>query len=174
MSLLLHSCCGPCTTYPLHFLRTLGYKADGLYFNPNIYPDAEEEKRWKVYSAWAEENKLKVKHIRSTHRCWLDAVSHDPDKPGRCELCYDVRLKETACTAKKEGYSCFSTTLLVSPYQDHGAIVRAMERASAEWDIPFVYHDFRAGYLRSRQMARGSHMYMQKYCGCEFSLGGES
>ncbi len=173
MRLLLHSCCGPCTTYPLHFFRSQGFLVDGLYFNPNIYPAEEEEKRWHTYARWAEENNLNSRRIVVPHEEWLAAVSKDLEKPRRCEICYYVRLKKAALLAKDEGYDAFSTTLLVSPYQYHDGILKTMERVSAEYGIPFAYRDLRRGYLRSRQMARGNHMYMQKYCGCEFSMGGD-
>jgi len=72
--------------------------------------------------------------------------------------------------AIEEGYDGFTTSLLVSPYQDHEGIKIAGDRAALAAGIPFIYRDFRVGYRRSREMARGLHLYMQKYCGCEFSL----
>ncbi len=146
---------------------------DGLYFNPNIYPLAEERKRWDTYAEWSKQVGLNARRIVVPHEDWLEAVACDLTKPGRCRMCYYVRLKETARLAKEERYSGFSTTLLVSPYQDHHAISEVMKQAAGEYGIPYVYGDLRRGYLRSRQMARGSHMYMQKYCGCEFSIGGD-
>jgi predicted adenine nucleotide alpha hydrolase (AANH) superfamily ATPase len=142
---------------------------DGLFFNPNIYPDEEGEKRWLTYQQWANQAGLRTRRIEMPYEQWVKAVS----KPGQCRQCYYVRLERTAQIAKAEGYDGFSTTLLVSPYQDHQGILIAMERASREHNIPYVYRDLRPGYRRSRQMARGNHMYMQKYCGCEFSMGGE-
>lgn len=116
---------------------------------------------------------LNARRIVVPHEDWLEAVSDDLNKPRRCRMCYYMRLKQTARLAKEEGYSGFSTTLLVSPYQDHHAILEVMKKVAGEYAIPYVYRDLRRGYLRSRQMARGSHMYMQKYCGCEFSIGGD-
>lgn len=142
---------------------------DGLFFNPNIYPDEEGEKRWLTYQQWANQAGLRTRRIEMPYEQWVKAVS----KPGQCRQCYYVRLERTAQIAKAEGYDGFSTTLLVSPYQDHQGILIAMERASREHNIPYVYRDLRPGYRRSRQIARGNHMYMQKYCGCEFSMGGE-
>src|SRR5690606_17733744 len=136
---------------------------------PNIYPDEEGEKRWLTYQQWANQAGLRTRRIEMPYEQWVKAVS----KPGQCRQWYYVRLERTAQIAKAEGYDGFSTTLLVSPYQDHQGILIAMERASREHNIPYVYRDLRPGYRRSRQMARGNHMYMQKYCGCEFSMGGE-
>lgn len=114
-----------------------------------------------------------MRRIYVPHSQWLDAVSCDLTKPARCSACYLFRLREVARLAKEEGYDLFSTTLLVSPYQDHQGVVDALSMASLEHGIPYIWNDLRRGYLRSRQMARGYHMYMQKYCGCEFSIRGE-
>lgn len=146
---------------------------DGLFFNPNIYPSEEEEKRWDTYEKWSKEAGVNTRRIFVPHQDWAQAVSIDLEKPGRCRTCYCVRLRQVARLAKEERYDGFSTTLLVSPYQDHQGVLDAMQEASHEHGVPYVYRDLRRGYLRSRQMARGSHMYMQKYCGCEFSLGGD-
>ncbi len=173
MRLLLHSCCGPCTTYPFHFYRAQGFLVDGVYFNPKIYPEEEEQKRWETYASFCRENSLSAQRVYVPHTEWLNAVSCDLSKPARCKACYAFRLREVALLARQRAYDFFSTTLLVSPYQDHQGIIDALAVASHEHEIPYVYNDLRRGYLRSRQMARGSHMYMQKYCGCEFSMGGD-
>lgn len=103
------------------------------------------------------------------HEEWLSRVSEDLAKPGRCRLCYLHRLLPVARLAREAGYDCFTTSLLLSIYQDHQGIVEAGEEAARQAGVPFLYHDFRVGYRRSREMARGRHLYMQKYCGCEFS-----
>jgi len=141
----------------------------GVFINPNIYPEGEETKRWDVYRDWAESAGLTVSRVAVPHQEWLTAVSRDIRKPGRCFLCYRFRMRKVAAIAKSLGFDCFTTSLLISPYQDHDAIIRAMEEASQAEGVPFLYQDFRPGYRRSREMARGAHLYMQRYCGCEFS-----
>ncbi len=103
------------------------------------------------------------------HNRWLAHVSTDLAKPGRCRLCYAHRLLPIARMAKEKGYDCFTTSLLLSIYQDHEGIVSAGEEAASQAGVGFLNMDFRVGYRRSREMARGRHLYMQKYCGCEFS-----
>ena len=184
----MHSCCAPCTTFPLYLLRSLGYLVDGAFYNPNIHPLAERDRRLSVYLDFAEAEGLPVRHDAgdpqsgacaltadeerqdASHRQWLSRVAADLEKPGRCRLCYLHRLLPVARLARQEGYDCFTTSLLLSIYQDHEGIVAAGEEASRQAGIPFLYMDFRVGYRRSREMARGRHLYMQKYCGCEFSL----
>jgi predicted adenine nucleotide alpha hydrolase (AANH) superfamily ATPase len=142
---------------------------EGLFLNPNIYPEEEHEKRYRVYAHWADNAFLPVHPGGVSHGEWLEAIDAEPQKPGRCRLCYEFRMRKAALFAKEAGCDAFTTSLLVSPYQDHEAIVRAMEVASEEAGVPFLYQDLRPGYRRSREMARGAHLYMQKYCGCEFS-----
>lgn len=144
---------------------------DALFFNPNIYPIQEERKRWNALCGWSERVGLQAMRISVPHEDWVARVSDDPVSPGRCRLCYEMRLDKVARFAGDKGYDCFTTTLLVSPFQDHKGIIQAMNKVSESAAIPYLYQDFRVGYKRGREMARGSHMYMQKYCGCEFSLG---
>jgi predicted adenine nucleotide alpha hydrolase (AANH) superfamily ATPase len=142
----------------------------GLFANPNIYPEEEHDKRWDVYKGWAAAVDLQVSRVVVPRREWLDAIGNDTEKPGRCGSCYRFRMKQAAFFAKEAGSDAFTTSLLISPYQDREAVIRAMEEASETTGVPFLCPDFRPGYRRSRQMARGAHLYMQKYCGCEFSL----
>jgi predicted adenine nucleotide alpha hydrolase (AANH) superfamily ATPase len=173
MRILLHSCCGPCTTYPVSLLMAQGHTVEGLFFNPNIYPETEEKKRRKVYEDWVKLLGVKIHHSEVCYNEWLSAISGDTYKTGRCYKCYLARLCHTAKVASENSCEVFTSTLLVSPYQDHKLLIKAMEEASRKYDIPYYYQDFRVGYKRSREMARGNHMYMQKYCGCEFSMGGD-
>lgn len=167
----MHSCCAPCTTFPLFLLRSEGYAVDGMFLNPNIHPDAERGKRWAVYEAFARLELFTVRKADIGHEQWLTQVSSDLARPARCRACYRARLMPVAKVARDEGYHGFTTSLLVSPYQDHDGIVEAAMEASRLYEVPFLYRDFRVGYRRSRELARGRHMYMQRYCGCEFSAG---
>ncbi len=174
MRILLHSCCGPCTTFPLAFLQSQGYRVSGLFCNPNVYPLKEHDKRWQVYRDWAETVGFSVRKLDMPHQEWKELLPASLAKPERCLECYRVRLGAVAKIARDERFDCFSTTLLVSPYQDHAGIAKAMEEASRKYRIGYLYRDFRPGYRRSREMARGCHLYMQKYCGCEYSYGGDA
>ena len=83
--------------------------------------------------------------------------------------CYYVRLEQTAKYAKENGYTAFSTTLLVSPYQNHDALVEVAKMMAKKYDIEFLYRDFRVGFREGQAKARELGLYMQKYCGCIFS-----
>ncbi len=141
----------------------------GVFCNPNIYPQKELDKRRLVYENWAHSVNLPITVTNMPHTAWEQCVSADLSKPGRCQLCYEMRLGAAAKAAARGEYDCFTTTLLVSPYQDQQQIIRAIEKGAQEYGASFLGRNFRPGYLRSRQMARGAHLYMQKYCGCEYS-----
>jgi len=172
-------------------LRSLGHSVHGVFYNPNIYPREERDRRLHAYMDFASGEGITVLTLEEGEPCpgadrggteslsgagedpaheeWLSRVREDLAKPGRCRLCYLHRLLPVARLANEKGYDCFTTSLLLSIYQDHQGIVEAGEEAARQAGIPFLYHDFRVGYRRSREMARGRHLYMQKYCGCEFS-----
>jgi predicted adenine nucleotide alpha hydrolase (AANH) superfamily ATPase len=157
----------------LAFLESQGHRVEGVFCNPNIYPQKEHDKRWQVFRDWAKIAGLSAKRLDMSYEQWKGSLGENLLKPQRCLECYRVRLGAVAEMARREGFDCFSTTLLVSPYQDHEGIRAVMEEMSRKYEIPHLYRDFRPGYRRSRDMARGRHLYMQKYCGCQYSLGGE-
>ncbi len=176
--ILLHSCCAPCTTYTQKHLRELGFEVAAFWYNPNIYPRKEYTLRraameyfvdavnlpliWGTESAeWDEENEL-----------WRAAVKRESDlkEPGRCAVCYGVRLSRTAETAAARGFSHFTTTLMVSPYQNLDLIREVGEAVGAKYGVEFYYENFRRGYAESRRLSREHQLYNQKYCGCVYSI----
>ena len=167
--LLLHTCCAPCTTYVHSELKEAGFKVTGHFYNPNIHPFQEFETRLKMM-------KLYVAHSG------LDVIYDDTYEPEdhlhltlgkaqkeRCLACYKLRLYQTAALARQKGFDYFSTTLLISPYQDHEAIIKAGMEMSRLHGVPFFYDDFRKGFHTSKQLAKEMNLYRQKYCGCIFS-----
>jgi epoxyqueuosine reductase len=158
--LLLHTCCAPCTTYTFDWLKENEFEVTGFFYNPNIHPAEEYEKRRKCF----EDYSLRVN---------LPAVFIDNDlktRAGDCWNCYGTRLYAAARFAKNNGFESFTTTLLISPYQKHDMIRAAGEMAAEEAGIEFFYHDFREGFSRSRQLSFRHGLYRQKYCACEASL----
>ncbi len=158
--ILLHACCGPCTTYVNKWLSENNFEVQGFFYNPNIQPQEEYERRHLAMEFYALKVGLKV----------IYEPNDLQTKTGDCENCYRIRLKKTAQFAKEEGFDCFSTTLLISPYQKHDLLKQIGEQVGREIGIEFFYHDFREGYRESRKMARELKLYMQKYCGCGVDL----
>jgi predicted adenine nucleotide alpha hydrolase (AANH) superfamily ATPase len=154
--ILLHTCCAPCSTYVNKWLAENGHEVKALFYNPNIQPQVEYERRLLTMEHYATSVGLKVIYMNN------DVLT----VPGRCDDCYRVRLRKAADHAKELGFEAFTTTLLISPYQKHDLLREIGEEIAYEVGVPFLYHDFREGFRESQQLARGMKLYRQKYCGC--------
>lgn len=170
MNVLLHICCGPCAIFPLLSLRqdeTVS-AVTGHFFNPNIHPYKEFRRRLDTLRDFAAQEKLEllVDERYLLEEFLQGALARGPQ---RCSFCYEMRLQETARRAKTGGFDAFSTTLLVSPYQNQELIVAAAEQVAVREGVPFLYRDFRAGWHEGVRISREREMYRQPYCGCVLS-----
>ncbi len=169
--ILLHICCAPCEIYPLKKLRELNYDVEGFFYNPNIYPHDEYVIREKYVREYSKQVDCDIYFSEGyNEEQFNDAVKDNLEAPQRCMNCWYLRLKKTAEYAKSINVEAFSTTLLVSPYQDKQAIKRLGEKAAQESGISFFYYDFSEGYQEAVKISRQEQMYRQKYCGCKYSL----
>lgn len=166
--LLMHICCAPCSVYCIDTLRAEGTEPVGFWYNPNIHPFTEYKMRKNTLVDYASKINLKL-IIENEYglRYFINNVY--PDFDNRCEFCYRSRLFHTAEYASQNGFDRFTTTLLVSPYQNHELICDIAEEAAKANNVKFEYHDFRVGFREGQDKARELEMYMQKYCGCIFS-----
>jgi epoxyqueuosine reductase len=178
MRLLLHTCCAPCLEYPSDVLKKESISFSPLFYNPNIQPFWEYQRRKQglkklaslkgieVFYISPDDNKLEST-IESYQKLWAEKSDTQ-----RCANCYRVRLRETALNAKKHGYNYFSTTLLLSIYQNHNLIKKLGEIIEDELngEVRFYYKDFRDGFRKSQAMAKEDQLYRQKFCGCICSL----
>ncbi len=170
MKLLLHICCAPCSTATVEAWRLDGTEVAGAFFNPNIHPFAEHRLRYETLLAYAGRIGLPlVGGPEYDITGWLRRVSANDERPGRCRLCISQRLDHTARLAAGNGFDTFSTTLLVSPYQEHETVRAEGERAAAAAGVKFAYRDLRPRYRRSIELSREAALYRQKYCGCIYS-----
>ena len=167
-SLLLHTCCAPCSIYCGDSLRSEGIEPVSFWYNPNIHPYQEYKARRDTLKEYAASIGMKLL-VREDYglRTFVKAVAEDLDH--RCGYCYACRLEETARYAAEHGFTHFSTTLLVSPYQDHERLRATAEEMAARYGVAFLYRDFRPGFREGQAKARELGLYMQKYCGCVFS-----
>jgi len=170
MKLLLHTCCAPCLIYPCDFLKEQGYEVEGFFYNPNIQPLSEYENRKKAVEDYSKSKNIFV-HFQDKYRPeeFFRAIVNNEKSPKRCHLCWQLRLKKTAQFAKDKGMASFSTTLLVSPYQDIEKIKQIGEDISKDSGVKFVFADFRSGFRDAHKEAKETGLYCQKYCGCVFS-----
>ena len=168
MRLLLHSCCAPCTTFCLKALRADGHEVSSYFFNPNIHPYTEFRRRLDTFREYCSSQGYSAA-IDETYglRHFLSEVGQDIE--GRCAQCYRMRLYAAAELARKLGADAFTTTLLISPYQNHELLRRVADQAAEAAGVPFAYYDFRPGYRESVRLSREMGLYRQPYCGCIFS-----
>lgn len=169
-AVLLHVCCAPCMIHPVRNMREKGMKVVGYFYNPNIFPIDEYQKRRKEVVKWSGEQDLEVIFPAYIQWEFTREVSGNEQAPQRCALCWQLRLKKTAEAAKRMGYYAFSTTLLSSPYQDQETLKKIGERIADETGVFFYYEDFRCGFKEAHQEAKAKGIYCQKYCGCFYSI----
>ena len=166
--LLLNCCCAPCSVSCVRSLRDEGIEPQLFWYNPNIHLYTEYKSRRDCLTGFANNENLKLTLIDEYGlRLFLNAVF--PEIENRCLKCYSLRLEKAASFAAQEGYSALSTSLLISPYQDHDAIKHAGEEIAVKYGVEFLYRDFRPLFREGQAKARSAGMYMQKYCGCIFS-----
>lgn len=169
MRLLLHTCCGPCLIYPLERLKGKHFTVSGFFYNPNIHNLAEYVNRRRAVEHLSRSAVLDVVYPQYLPTEFFRAVNLNEAKPARCLICWKLRLLRTAAFAKENGFDGFSTTLLVSPYQDQESVRRIGLEASSEAGIEFYYEDFRPGFKRAHDLVKEQGIYCQKYCGCLYS-----
>lgn len=167
MKVLLHICCGPCSIYLLQDLKKENHEVTGYWYNNNIHPYTEYKNRLESLNQYAKNMQI---HIVYKEQYELrEFLVNTINNPQRCSYCYKTRLEETVKYAKENGYEAFSTTLLVSPYQDHNCIKKLSEELSKKYNVYFIYKDYRLGFREGQKVAKTNNLYMQKYCGCIFS-----
>ena len=167
-SVLMHTCCAPCSLSCIDPLRAEGIEPVAFWYNPNIHPWKEYEARRDCLLAYAPTIEMQVIVDEDYGlRAFVEHVASDIDH--RCTYCYQHRLEETARYAAEHGYEAFTSTLLASLYQDHDGIKAAAEKYARQYGVEFLYRDFRPNFRAGNQRARELGFYMQKYCGCVFS-----
>lgn len=176
-TLLLHSCCGPCSTYVLEYLSAY-FRIHVLYYNPNIYPEEEyyfrEQEQKKLIDTLQTVHPVTFLAAKYQPEAYYEAVKgheEDPEGGERCALCFALRLREAAQAAKEHGFDYFTTTLSISPHKDAQLLNQIGERIGEEEGVAYLYADFKkkGGFLRSVELTKEYGMYRQDYCGCVFS-----
>ncbi len=171
--LLLHSCCGPCSTACIERLRPF-FEITVIYYNPNIEPKEEYEHRKKVQKEFLE--KIDIPFIESDYEneSFLEktkSLALEPEGGKRCPICFSLRLEYTANVAKKKGFDYFTTTLTVSPHKNSQIINSIGQEIEKKVGVKYLVADFkkREGYKRSIELASEYVLYRQNYCGCHYS-----
>ncbi len=177
-SILLHSCCGPCSSSVIERLKDY-FDITVIYYNPNIEPNEEYEKRKKVQIGLL--NELGIPFMDSPYdndyfHELTKGLDSEPEGGARCHVCYGFRLKYTAKVAKENNYDYFCTTLTVSPYKNSDIINKIGKSIGDEYNIKYLLSDFkkREGYKRSIELSNKYQLYRQNYCGCLYAKGDDN
>jgi len=175
--LLLHTCCAPCSSYVIEYLSNY-FEITILYYNPNISPFEEYEKRLNEQKRLLKE--ITTKHPVCLLECKYDhesfenlakGLENEPERGSRCLKCYHLRLEETVKLAKENNFDYFGTSLSVSPYKSSDILNKIGEELAQCYNIPYLYSDFKKkeGYKRSIELSKIYNLYRQDYCGCKYS-----
>ena len=172
--ILLHACCAVCMAYPLELLKK-DYDPIVFFYNPNIFPKEEHDRRRDELIKYCE--KIGCKYIigdlePEKWREFIKGLEQEPEKGLRCNKCFEFRLQKTAQTAKQLEIRKFTTTLSVSPHKVSRNIFAEGKKQAELFGLEFVECDFKKqnGFLNTMKLAKENNFYRQNYCGCEFSI----
>lgn len=175
-TLLLHSCCAPCSSYVLTYLAEY-FKITVFYYNPNIYPESEYAYRVNEVKRLIEEIsvKNKISFIEGEYNPDLffetvKGLENEKEGGERCFKCYDLRIKEASEIAKKNGFDYYTTTLSISPHKNAEKLNEIGEKYADE-NTRHLPSDFKKknGFKESVRLSEKYNLYRQNYCGCVFS-----
>lgn len=175
--LLLHSCCGPCSSYVLEYLTNY-FDITIFYYNPNITEEEEFKKRLneqiRLVNEITKKNKIHViegKYEKEKYEKTINGLENELEGGSRCFKCYHLRMEETAKLAKEMNFDYFTTTLSISPYKNASKLNEIGEELEKEYGIKYLYADFKKkdGYKKSIELSKKYNLYRQNYCGCIYS-----
>ena len=180
--LLLHSCCAPCSSYVLEYLNSI-FEITVFYYNPNITPQEEYDKRVdevvRLTGSMPFNHPVCFKegnYEPDRFFAMAKGLENEPEGGRRCDMCYRLRLEESAKLAKEGNFDFFTTTLTISPLKKADKLNEIGRELSAIYGVPYLFSDFKKkdGFKRSIELSRQYGLYRQDYCGCVFSRRHES
>ena len=178
-TLLLHSCCAPCSSYVLKYLSDF-FIITLVYYNPNIFPEEEYRKRVSEQERLINELPVKnpitfveAKYDPETFFEKVKGLEQEPEGGARCTVCYEMRMREAAVYAKEGGFDYFTTTLSISPLKNAQKINDIGSALAKEYGVKHLPSDFKKkeGYKQSVQLSAEYNLYRQNFCGCVYSKG---
>ena len=172
MKIVLHICCGVCAAGAVEALATEGHQVIGFFYNPNIHPAEEYERRLETTRRVAQELNFPLEVAPYTPEEWLretDSLKHEPEGGKRCQVCFRIRLEKTYHHLIDCGADAFTTTLTISPHKSVEAVNNIGREVGGE---RFLVRDFKTkdGFKRAIRLARQWELYRQDYCGCIYSM----
>ena len=174
--LLLHACCGPCSSYVVEYLSKY-FDITIYYYNPNTYPKDEYVRRMFELKKFIKEFNNRIKIIENEYYPEefyksIKGLENNGERSKRCYNCYKLRLENSAKYAKENEFDYFTTTLSISPYKDAEWINEIGKELEKKYKVKYLFSDFkkRNGYKRSLELSKEYKLYRQEYCGCVYSM----
>lgn len=172
--IVIHACCGICSGYPISYLKDIGYDVTVYFYNPNIYPESEYEKRLKAQKKICEHFEVKlVTDIYEPEKYfdYVKGLENEPERGLRCDKCFELRLLKTAEYAKSVGADAFTTSIVISPHKNFQKVSKIGEKIAKDVGLEYLAIDFKKkdGFLKTNKISKELNLYRQNYCGCKFS-----
>lgn len=172
--ILLHACCGICSGYPISLLKDMGYSVIVYFYNPNIYPQEEYQKRLtaekKLCSHYGTEL-IEGNYEPDKYYEFIKGLENEPEKGLRCDKCFELRFTESAIKAKELGIEEFTTSMVISPHKNYEKLTAIGEKIAKEYGLKYLPINFRKndGFFKTNQISKELGLYRQNYCGCKFA-----
>lgn len=173
--IILHACCGICSGYPVSFLQDAGYRVLVYFYNPNIYPLEEYQKRLEAERTICSHFSVElIEGAYDTESFYERAkgFENEPEKGKRCIECFKLRLEKTAKLCIDKGVKNFTTSIVISPHKNFQLLSSLGKEIAQKYDLNYLDIDFKKkdGFLKTNKISRELNLYRQNYCGCEFSM----
>lgn len=173
--IILHACCGICSAYPVSYLQDAGYTVIVYFYNPNIYPLEEYQKRLEAEKKLCKHYGCELVIADYEPNNFYNAakgLENEPEKGKRCDKCFELRLRKTAEFAKSIGVENFTTSIVISPHKNFQKLSDIGSQIAQETKLNFLAIDFKKkdGFLKTNKISRELNLYRQNYCGCKYSL----
>lgn len=173
--IVLHACCAICSGYPISYLNDMGYQVCVYFYNPNIYPCEEYQRRLEAQKILCEHfgcELVEGEYNPDDYYNFVKGFENEPEKGLRCDKCFELRLRKTAEYAKSIGVDKFTTSIVISPHKNFAKLTSIGEKIASETGIEYLAVDFKKkdGFLKTNRISKELNLYRQHYCGCKFAL----
>lgn len=173
--ILLHACCGICSGYPISLLKDMGYSVVVYFYNPNIYPQEEYQKRLDAETKLCTHfgsNLIIGEYETEVYYNFVAGLENEPEKGLRCDKCFELRLRKTAQKCVELGINEFTTSMIISPHKNYEKLTKIGKDIAQEYNLQYFSLNFRKndGFLKTNQISKDLGLYRQNYCGCKFAL----
>lgn len=173
--ILLHACCAICSGYPISLLKDMGYTVVVYFYNPNIFPETEYQKRLEAQKTLCKHLDCELiigEYEPEIYYQYVKGFENEPEKGLRCDKCFTLRLTKTAELAKQLNIPEFTTSMVISPHKNYTKLTEIGENIANEYNLTYLSTNFRKndGFLKTNQISKSLNLYRQNYCGCKFAI----